>query len=522
MNDQRDEFERLVQGYLDGTLGEEAAAPLNERLRTDREARDRFVQWLNLDSALADLAEREEAGAEIAESEFVPGSAGGVGERVKKDRATFFTNALNSNSRRAVILSAAASVTLLAGVAGWWWTGGGRAKPAPAEVVSAAGAEEFFPGQHLQTRTYTFDSGAVELATPEGARIAIEAPAAFRFDSAMRLRLMRGRVAAEVPLAARGFTLETPDGQAVDLGTRFGVDVGGEGASEVHVFEGEVVARAAGRTGERSLRQGEAVAMEPGGSAARDLRSSAFIQPEEVTDLTAGLAAGQRDRSEELLRRLRRDPALIALLDFENGESRPGTYRLVQGRWPGSRAPEFVHEDDHLKLDAGGERDWPQLTLAAWVRIDKLGAPYQSLLHTDDWRASKPGQVHWMITRNTTMRLALHGNTLAPSAEEEQGYPDSRTPVLPDRGRWMHLAAVYDSVAGTVRFYHNGRFDKETRQAVAHPAKLGPAQIGNWNQRDRRLSGRVDELLLLGRAMGDAEIRELHDAGTPYLKPSSR
>ncbi|MEJ6718545.1 MAG: hypothetical protein QNK82_08650 [Akkermansiaceae bacterium] len=38
-----------------------------------------------------------------------------------------------------------------------------------------------------------------------------------------------------------------------------------------------------------------------------------------------------------------------------------------------------------------------------------------------------------------------------------------RTPVSADQGRGVHLATVYDSTKGTVRFYHNGRFDKEAR-----------------------------------------------------------
>ena len=65
-------------------------------------------------------------------------------------------------------------------------------------------------------------------------------------------------------------------------------------------------------------------------------------------------------------------------------------------------------------------------------------------------------------------------------------------------------------------FYLNGRFDKETHQETAHPARLGPAQIGNWDRQDRKLSGRVDELLLLGRAMSDAEVHALYEAGNPY------
>jgi hypothetical protein len=88
--------------------------------------------------------------------------------------------------------------------------------------------------------------------------------------------------------------------------------------------------------------------------------------------------------------------------------------------------------------------------------------------------------------------------------------------VLPEQGRWVHLAAVYDAPAKTVRFHLNGRLDREVRLDVAHPARLGPAQIGNWNRNDRRLSGRVDELVLLGRAMSDAEVRALHAAGSPY------
>ncbi len=121
-----------------------------------------------------------------------------------------------------------------------------------------------------------------------------------------------------------------------------------------------------------------------------------------------------------------------------------------------------------------------------------------------------------MINRDTTMRLALIGNTLAPGSQERDGHPDSRLPVLPEQGRWVHLATVYDSARQTVRFYLNGQFDCESRLTVAHPPRLGQAQIGNWNQQDRKLSGRVDELLLLGRAMTDDEIRSLHAAGNPY------
>ncbi len=488
-----EELESLTHRYLDGSISAEEMARLNRFLDESAEARREFVELLNLDSAVAASA----AGWERKQME----------PPVKRSPAPTliaFPTAMRW-------LAAAACVALLAS-AGWWW----QTQRVFASVVKDAGVEELSNGAKLRTETHSLKGGSVELVTALGARIVIEAPAVFRFESAQRLRMMSGRLSAEVPPAAKGFTVVTPSGDAVDLGTRFGVDVPVSGAAEIHVFQGEVIAKASGNTNRQSLRGGDAVTMGGGASTARELRSSAFIQADEMNGLSAGLAAGQRARSEAALGALKYDPTLIELLDFESGEAQPGVFRTVQGRWPGSRAPEFVNVGDHLKLDVGGDRAWRQLTLAAWVRLDRLGAPYQSLLHTDGWSKSNAGQVHWMVTRHTTMRLALFGNTLAPGSEENEQFPDSRTSVLPEQGRWVHLATVYDSAAKTVRFYLNGQFDKETHQAIAHPARLGPAQIGNWDRQDRKLSGRVDELLLLGRAMSDDEVRALFEAGNPY------
>ncbi len=486
------EFETLTRSYLNGTISEGEMVSLNAILLADENARREFAELMNLDSAIAAAAAgwTKQAGHS---SRRVPVFPKGV-------------------RLVAAAVAVAACVALLAAGGWWWW----QTRGAFAMVVKDAGAGEFSGGSELRGQSYRLVAGSVELLTSHGARVVIEAPADFRFESAQRLHMMRGRLAAEVPPKAKGFTVITPSGDAVDLGTQFGVDVPEDGAAEIHVFEGEVIAKASGAGTETSLRGGDAVTMNQGASNARELRSSAFIQIDEMPGLAAGLAAGQRDRSEEALTNLRKDPAVIALLDFESETPEPGVFRVVQGRWPGSRAPEFVDVGDHLKLNVGAGRGWQQLTLAAWVRLDRLGSPYQSLLHTDGWSENNPGQVHWMVTKATTMRLALIGNTLVPGPDKLSGFPDSRTPVLPGQRRWLHLATVYDSLKGTARFYLNGRPDNESHLAIAHPARLGAARIGNWDREDRKLSGRVDELLLLGRAMSDDEIRALFEAGNPY------
>lgn len=489
------DLEQLIDNYVDESISVEEMRRLNACLRDDAEARKKFADALNLDSALGAVA-----------------AAWDLESSVPSQRSQPSDSIINFPSPVRWLALAACLMLFLGG--GWWW----QQQSVFARVQSGAGVAELADGTRLGGKNYEITTGSLELITQRGARVVIEAPAAFRFESAQRLHLQYGRIAADVPPDAVGFTVVTTSGEAVDLGTKFGVDAPLDGQAEIHVFEGEVIAQSSGGK-KQSLRDGEAFSLQSGAGQSRELRSSAFIRPNEVVSLHAALSAGQEARSDAAMKKLRQDPALIALLDFENnkGEDLPqGSYRMVQGRWPGSHAPEFVKAHDHMKLDVGGGQAWKQLTLAAWVRLDRLGEPYQSLLHTDGWSKNKAGQVHWMVTKHTTMRLALFGNTLASDSREREGHPDSLTSVLAEKGRWVHLAAVYDAQKHTVRFYLNGKFDSETYQVIAHPAKLGAAQIGNWDKNDRKLSGRVDELLLLGRAMSDEEVQALFEAGNPY------
>lgn len=523
------ELEQIVQRYIDGEATPAELGELNRQLREDAAFRQWFIELLNLDSALvaafADGASDAtmlsgpqaplSSGVSIPPPPLIVSSLGqhGVGSEGSAS-LTSHDSPSSFAAANSLWLAIGMALCLSLAVTVWWQWPTNSADMA--RIESAQGVAELADTTALGNEWREIDAGTVELVTGRGARVVIEAPARFRFESPQRLRLSYGRLAADVPPAAKGFTVVTPTGDAIDLGTRFGVDVPTSGDAEIHVFEGEVVAQTTSGQRRKSLTGGEAFRLTDKNGTQQTLRSSAFIQPHEVASLHAALAAGQQRRSQDSTAALRRDPALIALIDFESDELPQGVYRIVQGRWPGSRAPEFVREGDHMKLDVGGQGDWSQLTLAAWVRLDRFGQRYHSLLHTDGWDKNNFGQVHWMVTRYKTMRLALFGNTLAPGAIETELFPDSRTSVLPEQGRWIHLAAVYDSVHKTVRFYLNGRFDNETRQAIAYPARLGPAQIGNWDSIDRKLSGRLDELLLLGRAMSDAEIQALYEDGNPY------
>ncbi|QDU75411.1 FecR protein [Bremerella volcania] len=509
-NDQK--FQQNVQDYLEGRATPEQFLQLNEQLRSDPAARRAFREMLNLDSALMETTKEIPRETVEAEAAYHEESCPRTELEPQQQQVSASTIAKSGNRAwGSLILLIAASLLVVVGMLTWF-----AESPEFAIVEYAAGAQGLSAGMTLGAESHFIQTGTVQLVTRRGTRIVIEAPALFYFESAQRLQLKHGRLAADVPLEAHGFTVITPTGQAIDLGTKFGVDMPEAGEAEIHVFQGEVVAQSIEGGNLQNLRDSQAFRLQSAVGTPSSFRSGAFIQPGEVDSLSAALQAGQPKRSQLALQELRDDPNLIALLDFEDGQKQPGKYRSVQGRWPGSQAAEFVNVGDHMKLDVGGERLWSQLTLAAWVRLDHLGEPYHSLLHTDGWEDTKKGQVHWMVTRLTTMRLALRDNKLAPDERPNEGFPDSQTSVLPEQGRWVHLAAVYDADKKTVRFYFNGQFDSESRLSQAFPARLGPAQIGNWNTNDRTLSGRIDEMLILGRTMSDAEMEHLFAAGNPY------
>ena len=74
----------------------------------------------------------------------------------------------------------------------------------------------------------------------------VEGPASWTVDGDNRAMLTAGKLVANVPPVALGFTLETSTATIVDFGTEFGVPIHPSGSSEVQVFEGRVEIRSAG------------------------------------------------------------------------------------------------------------------------------------------------------------------------------------------------------------------------------------------------------------------------------------
>jgi hypothetical protein len=82
--------------------------------------------------------------------------------------------------------------------------------------------------------------GTALVTFSSGTRLLLEAPVALRLDSAMKVHLHYGRIAARVPTTARGFTVTSPLAQFVDLGTAFTLSLVADESFTLHVYEGLV------------------------------------------------------------------------------------------------------------------------------------------------------------------------------------------------------------------------------------------------------------------------------------------
>jgi ferric-dicitrate binding protein FerR (iron transport regulator) len=189
-----------------------------------------------------------------------------------------------------VLLAAAASLVAL--LATPWFKTVSSATPQIVATVSDAndcqsqpGARTLFHGLRLTIgEELNLRQGLAELTFETGAAVVIEAPCRLVLRE-NAVDLLAGRISATVPRDAKGFTVDTPNSMVVDLGTEFGVNVDSAGATEVHVFKGEVISRRTDEPGQPKsefvkLTTNEAIIFRKGSAAAEQFEANekAFVR----------------------------------------------------------------------------------------------------------------------------------------------------------------------------------------------------------------------------------------------------
>ncbi len=211
----------LAERYLGGHLSAIDTTALDERLKTDVEARKLFAAVLH----------------QHAELRVDKGLLHGL-EQVSRPQTT-----LNGWWRSIAVGAAAAGIAFTSA----WFLSPGKTDVGTVatlvQVKSCQWASSTLPtneGARLTPGTLDLIEGMATLKFDSGAELVLEAPATLEVLDGMNCRLKRGTLVADVPPSAKGFSIDTEKAKVVDWGTRFGVSASEDGKYLVQVMEGRV------------------------------------------------------------------------------------------------------------------------------------------------------------------------------------------------------------------------------------------------------------------------------------------
>ncbi|EMI47113.1 LamG-like jellyroll fold domain-containing protein [Rhodopirellula sp. SWK7] len=236
------EIRRLFLSYTRSEISAEQLEVLESALRTDPDLRREFIEYLNIDSGLGQLAalsrrDLEQIEALERNASALDGARGEVISASSMRSAVYGSHSIG-------LISPVVAATLFLMTFIWFARAREKAAVSVATIVSQVDASLLNGGKpisgiELTPCRYELNRGLVHLAFGDGVMVYLEAPASFDAASDKRVVLHSGRLSASVPRKGIGFTVETPEVEVVDFGTEFSVDVQ-SGTSEVHVFDGLV------------------------------------------------------------------------------------------------------------------------------------------------------------------------------------------------------------------------------------------------------------------------------------------
>jgi hypothetical protein len=376
-------------------------------------------------------------------------------------------------------------------------------KPLTALLVNEAGAEfangrsiddvKFSPGEYILTE------GAVHLRFSSGADLVVEAPAQLKILDDMNT------------------LVATRDVNYEDIGTEFGLKVDDSGASELHVFDGQVNVKDP-KTDKllKKVFKGQAVAYEKGQKATdRKLNSTEF--------LTASRIGFHRWKNQ--ISKLAADPDVIACYPFVSSENSilkntvtatkvtDGTIsgaRWVSGRWPGKEALLFDRKDDFVELDIPLELD--EVSVSMWLKIDRHDTKLSPLFNSNKW---DEGDIHLQLMRTRQPHFDVFGSTVGPKQKKLLESPVSHS-------KWIHIVLVLSSRESRGDIYINGQHAVDGKFPVDAVIRPGKCRIGNWvpipgYEPERRFNGRIDELVIWKKVLAEKEIQQLVENGRPSV-----
>ncbi|MEO8494590.1 MAG: LamG-like jellyroll fold domain-containing protein [Planctomycetota bacterium] len=537
----------LIDSLLEGEISAADFLRLEAELSVDPAARKEYYERIALSVLL-------EVDAVAFDSEAGPMTVKKAPVSTRRWRRAFFAMALATVALLAVILGplnplshrtnkpAQKETTVISAPVESQASGFAVVAGQTAAVWS--GTQALPDGALVPPGTLHLASGIVQLKLFSGVVLVIEGYAEFSLLSPLEMSLARGKVRVTVPEPAHGFLIHTDEGDVVDLGTEFAMQVA-DGHSEVHVLEGDVEWRPRAHEMQR-MEKGQALRWSADGREAEFAASERdFIGTTELHNQLKSALKAKHEAWREYSETLRRDPRLVALYRMDVGddskrrlpnqavgrEVAAGGGAVVAAarstdRWGhAGGALDFSPTGSRVRLSIPGE--YGSLTLLCWVKINTLDRWYNSLFLTDGHDLHEP---HWQIMNDGRLFFSVKKREDADRAKGEHDKHIFFSPPFWSSelsGQWLMIATAYDIDSRVVTHYLNG--EVLSREAIpeeylVETVRIGNASIGNWGlpayrkEREfavRNFNGSMDEFALFSAALSAQEIKELYERGKP-------
>lgn len=519
--------QELINGYCAGLLNEKEFDELQNLLRSSKEARRLVLEYRSIDSALRSAYEINTFD-EIKTSQ----KRGGLGIDLKPSWQNFilklaallvvgFGLIMFFNSKK-VIPQVHFLEKTDSGVAIFM-----RGLDAEFET------ERYKEGDSIPRGDLKLLKGHVELEFFSGASIILEGPAHLELTSKDGGVLHSGKLRAQVPEHAHGFTIVSSDIELVDLGTSFGMEVSELTGTQVQVFEGEVEIfdpgskRSSGH-GEKLLKgEGRRISLSSGKSSI-DLTPDQFLSGIELEKREYDRLALSFQNWLSNSENLSKEKSLLARYDFINEFSKRRTLlnrslntnkgingsiigaQWSSGRWDQKPSLDFKRPGDRVRITIDETHE--SMTLATWIRIDGFDNAFSSLMLSDYW--GREGAVHWQLMKEGYLELAVFsGLGLNHNSRAE-------FIVRPyDFGSWVHLVTIYDGPNAKVIHYRDGVEIGVVKLKKVVPLKIGNANLGNWTTNNdkpssiRNFNGRMDDFSIYSKVLGPEDVNKLYLEG---------
>lgn len=234
----REPLDSLIQDLLDGVIDAEQLLPLEDELRSNPKALDRYLAYADLDELIRVQAEIDGK---------MEGAKSFVHEVVRLERRKMLVVSFSAAAALLLVLGIVLRIILLPDARSLMtYQVSSSSRFEIVRSAESAGIEDRLLGDGDQ---FHLSQGCMEMKIGTGVRAVLVAPVSMTRRSEKEILLNEGTAWFHVEKDAIGFRVLTPGLEVVDLGTEFGVFAAPDRATEIHVFKGKV--RATTRTGLR-------------------------------------------------------------------------------------------------------------------------------------------------------------------------------------------------------------------------------------------------------------------------------